>query len=370
VGVFAAVQRARVSLAIAVSAGLLAAGPIALTPAHADTGSDLTARVQLLLSRVHSLQSQAAAAEKSYQQAFSSVADSVSASISADQSSGAVANRASAARAALAQGVQGLYESGGPLGADAAVLTSGTVTQLYDRSILASDEIRAQESSVQNVITAARTATAAAAAAGRQASRSIGTERTIAIAATRVSTLLARESALLKQAHGKLVAVRAAAAAAVRQAAAVAAAQAADFSAITTASVAGLHVLPPDAQYLALYKAAAPTCPGLPWTVLAAIGQVESGHGRNTSSSSAGAMGPMQFEPATFSAYAVDGDHDGLANIMDPADAIYTAAHYLCANGAGSGGTALSGAIFHYNHAAWYVAMVLKLSGMYAAAYP
>ena len=66
--------------------------------------------------------------------------------------------------------------------------------------------------------------------------------------------------------------------------------------------------------------------------MLAAIGQVESGHGRNTSTSSAGAMGPMQFEPATFAAYAVDGDHDGVKSIMDPADAIYTAAHYLCAN--------------------------------------
>jgi membrane-bound lytic murein transglycosylase B len=102
--------------------------------------------------------------------------------------------------------------------------------------------------------------------------------------------------------------------------------------------------------------------------VLAAIGQVESGHGRNLSTSSAGAMGPMQFEPGTFAAYAVDGDHDGQASIMDPADAIYTAAHYLCANGAGYSPAGLSGAILHYNHAQWYVEMVLKLAGMYAAA--
>ena len=62
-------------------------------------------------------------------------------------------------------------------------------------------------------------------------------------------------------------------------------------------------------------------------------------------------------------------DGDGVANIMDPADAIYSAAHYLCANGAGRGPAALSNAIFHYNHADWYVEMVLKLSGMYSAQY-
>src|SRR5579871_2828061 len=33
---------------------------------------------------------------------------------------------------------------------------------------------------------------------------------------------------------------------------------------------------------LALYRAAAATCPGLPWTVLAAIGTVESGNGTST----------------------------------------------------------------------------------------
>jgi membrane-bound lytic murein transglycosylase B len=100
--------------------------------------------------------------------------------------------------------------------------------------------------------------------------------------------------------------------------------------------------------------------------VLAAIGQVESGHGRDTSTSYAGAMGPMQFLPETFDAYAVDGDDDGVADIMDPADAIYTAASYLCANGANRGPQPLYNAIWHYNHADWYVQMVLALAKMYA----
>ena len=120
------------------------------------------------------------------------------------------------------------------------------------------------------------------------------------------------------------------------------------------------------AGYLRLYRAAAATCRGLPWTVLAAIGTVETGNGANTSTSSKGAMGPMQFLPSTFAAYAVDGDGDGLANIQDPADAIYSAARYLCAWGAGLGGQSLYAAVFAYNHADWYVRAVIRLAIAYS----
>jgi membrane-bound lytic murein transglycosylase B len=78
--------------------------------------------------------------------------------------------------------------------------------------------------------------------------------------------------------------------------------------------------------------------------------------------SSAGALGPMQFMPLTFVRYARDGDHDGKADIMNPADAIYTAAAYLCANGAGASTESLSSAIWNYNHADWYVQLVLALA--------
>jgi hypothetical protein len=124
-----------------------------------------------------------------------------------------------------------------------------------------------------------------------------------------------------------------------------------------------------SASYLDLYKQAATTCPGLSWTVLAAIGQVESDHGRNTGPSSAGALGPMQFMPATWKAYGVDGDNDGKADIMNPFDAIPGAAKYLCANGAGRGGKQLYTAVWHYNHADWYVQKVLNLAKAYAAKY-
>ncbi|WP_165978364.1 lytic transglycosylase domain-containing protein [Actinomadura darangshiensis] len=122
-------------------------------------------------------------------------------------------------------------------------------------------------------------------------------------------------------------------------------------------------------SYLDLYKQAATSCQGLSWTVLAAIGQVESDHGRNAGRSSAGALGPMQFLPSTWKAYGVDGDRDGKADIMNPYDAIPGAAKYLCANGAGKGGKQLYRAVWHYNHADWYVQKVLNLAKAYATRY-
>lgn len=116
----------------------------------------------------------------------------------------------------------------------------------------------------------------------------------------------------------------------------------------------------------ALYAAAARTCPGLSWTVLAAIGGIESDHGADTAVSPAGAEGPMQFMPATFAEYAVDADHDGLARIDDPVDAVYTAARMLCLDGAGRGGQSLWNALFAYNHADWYPPEVLSLAARYA----
>ncbi|MDP4508764.1 lytic transglycosylase domain-containing protein [Nonomuraea sp. NBC_00507] len=122
-------------------------------------------------------------------------------------------------------------------------------------------------------------------------------------------------------------------------------------------------------SYLELYKASATRCPGLSWTVLAAIGQVESSHGRNNGPSSAGALGPMQFMPATWKAYGVDGDGDGKADIWSPYDAVPGAANYLCANGAGKGGEKLRKAIWFYNHSWDYVNKVMGIAEAYARTY-
>ena len=82
----------------------------------------------------------------------------------------------------------------------------------------------------------------------------------------------------------------------------------------------------------------------------------------------AGAEGPMQFLPATFGEFAVDADPAQPVSPYDPADAIYTAARMLCADGARGGSPAgIDGAIFAYNHAGWYVAEVLSWAARYAS---
>ncbi|MCU1622067.1 MAG: hypothetical protein JWL79_912 [Frankiales bacterium] len=86
---------------------------------------------------------------------------------------------------------------------------------------------------------------------------------------------------------------------------------------------------------LRLYQQAAGRCPGLPWPVLAGIGKVESNHNRPPRQvSRVGARGPMQFLPGSWARYGTDGNADGLADPMEPADAIAAAADYLCGHDA------------------------------------
>jgi cell wall-associated NlpC family hydrolase len=123
---------------------------------------------------------------------------------------------------------------------------------------------------------------------------------------------------------------------------------------------------------LALYQQAAATCPGLSWTMLAAIGTVESGNntsdlpGVHSGANSAGAEGPMQFEPATFAAYDTPVPPGGVTppSPYDPTDAVYAAARDLCANGAENGAN-LSAAVLAYNHSQAYVTEVLDLAQTY-----
>ena len=114
------------------------------------------------------------------------------------------------------------------------------------------------------------------------------------------------------------------------------------------------------AELMGLYQAAERRY-HVPWSVLAAINQIETDFGRNLGPSSAGAIGWMQFMPATWRAYAADGD--GRADPDNPADAIFTAAAYLRASGAPGD---LSRAIFAYNHDDAYVERVLTTAKRYA----
>ncbi|MFE4019285.1 NlpC/P60 family protein [Streptomyces sp. NPDC059101] len=137
----------------------------------------------------------------------------------------------------------------------------------------------------------------------------------------------------------------------------------------------GSQVSDIPARMLTLYRQAAPTtCRGLDWSVLAAIGKVETDHGRHpTMRSDAGAVGPMQFLPSTFTAYADPVPPGGATppTPWDPADAVWAAARMLCANGAKTGtDDGLYRAIYSYNHAGWYVDKVLAQARAYAAAAP
>jgi hypothetical protein len=126
------------------------------------------------------------------------------------------------------------------------------------------------------------------------------------------------------------------------------------------------------ADYLALYRSSARTCPGLSWGVLAGIGKVETNHGRSPApgvhegvNAFGCCAGPMQFNirngpPSTWDRYGRGG------NVYDPADAIPAAARMLCANGA-RGGRDLRNAVYAYNHAWSYVAQVLTLARAYQA---
>ncbi len=102
----------------------------------------------------------------------------------------------------------------------------------------------------------------------------------------------------------------------------------------------------------------------VPWQVLAAINEIETDYGRNLSVSSAGAVGWMQFMPATWKEWGIDANGDGVADPFNPVDAIFSAARYLEAAGAA---TNLSKAIFAYNHADWYVNQVLLRAKLIAA---
>jgi membrane-bound lytic murein transglycosylase B len=148
------------------------------------------------------------------------------------------------------------------------------------------------------------------------------------------------------------------------------------------------------------------TLPGchVPWQLLAAIGRVESNHGRFAGAvlysdglseppvigialdgngtalihdTDHGALdgdtvydravGPMQFIPSTWAGYGVDANGDGVADPFNIFDAAAAAGDYLCAAG-GDLATAQGQqrAVNAYNHSAAYVALVLQTEAAYS----
>ena len=106
---------------------------------------------------------------------------------------------------------------------------------------------------------------------------------------------------------------------------------------------------------LSIYQAAGIEY-GVRWEILAAINEIETDYGRNLNVSSAGALGWMQFMPATWKMYGTDGNKDGRKDPYNPVDAIFAAARYLKAANYEND---VRAAIWAYNHADWYVDSVL-----------
>lgn len=152
-------------------------------------------------------------------------------------------------------------------------------------------------------------------------------------------------------------------------------------------------------------RAAQPKC-HLSWATLAGIGHTESDHGREggaqilpsgeesrpvigptldgTGGNSAipatsyglawdgdprfdHAIGPMQFIPSTFAAWATDGNGDGRADPENIDDAVLTAGRYLCAAGRDTAtASGLQAAILSYNHSLAYLQTVYRAAAGYA----
>ena len=160
------------------------------------------------------------------------------------------------------------------------------------------------------------------------------------------------------------------------------------------------------ARFLELYRGAvSEQCPTLPWSVLAAIGKIESNHGRfgggqlqpdgriappiigialdgtrgtaRILDTDGGrldgdavfdrAVGPMQFIPGTWMSYGIDASRDGVADPHNAIDATWSAARYLCALGADDP-SRVADAIWSYNHSWEYVEEVMAQASAYATA--
>lgn len=173
-------------------------------------------------------------------------------------------------------------------------------------------------------------------------------------------------------------------------------------SALPPTALAGI-----DPTALAAYQAADGWCHGLRWELLAGIGHVESGHGTTGGAAidpdtgeatpwifgppldgSPGvlalpigrwldwwglagpwqqAVGPMQFLPATFTTWHIDGDDDREFNPHDIDDAVPTAANYLC-GGPDGRITDEREALLRYNRSDTYATKVLAQTEAIAAA--
>lgn len=159
---------------------------------------------------------------------------------------------------------------------------------------------------------------------------------------------------------------------------------------VTTPDPAASGALGIPAPALDAYRRAADTknrlTPGcrIDWSLLAAVGKVESDHAAGGKVDAAGrtrgeiigvqtrygtAKGPMQFLDPSWGLYGADGNGDGVKDAHNIYDAALAAAHHLCAS-AGNKSLQEPGnlrqAIFGYNRADWYVTKVINWMNQYS----
>ncbi|MFZ0323061.1 MAG: lytic murein transglycosylase [Actinomycetes bacterium] len=335
----------------------LVAVPLGPALARADSSQDLADRAAVADSHAEHLQNRLASALKRYDASLQGLAGAVNDSVAAERRALEVQTVAQQAAAGEVQRVRAIYMAGGSIGLVGSMLNAQTPRDLASRMANVSAVV-----DLASVVSSSARARASSARATAVASRSDARSQIVSV--EHVRDAYAALQTLLDNQYRKVSRLTDAAERAAAQeqlAAAQAQAQAATSSAASAVTAGGIPV-----DFLALYRSAAGTCSGLPWTVLAAVGQIESGHGTSNGPSPSGAEGPMQFLPSTFAGYAVDGNGDGVADIWNPSDAIYSAARYLCANGGGHGPAGLYAALWHYNHADWYVQMVMGVAGQLA----
>jgi membrane-bound lytic murein transglycosylase B len=339
---------------------LLASGAVC-SPARADDVGDARHQATAAADRLAAIEARIGRAQAAYASALASVGQRVIDSVVAHTADQDAARAAESARARVGSSARALYIAGGQGALVASALGATNSHDLALRVTTAARVMSGVRNEAERADRAADEATAAATRAEAGADRAI-------VTADRIEARAAALDALLDEAQAELdrLSTRARGLEQARDAERQLAAARAAASGAVGAAAGSVRAQIPPAAYFALYRAAAQTCPGMPWTLLAAVGQVESGHGRNNGPSSAGAVGPMQFMPRTFAMYAVDGDHDGVASPWSPADAVFTAARYLCVNGGGSP-TTVRQALFAYNRAQWYVDLVLAVQAQIAA---
>ncbi len=345
---------------------LLCASTIAMVglagSARADSADEARARAAAAAERVDALQERVLEARTEYRQALRGLAGAVNQEVAADAAADAAERAALLAEQDRVAAIRALEQSGGSLAMVEGLLESGSPSALAARLKTSTEVLDLLASGSEFTSDTAQQSAQFAQQQERGTRMTMVTVADVEGAYARLDAVLTEQEEVLATLDSEAQQLARAERVQARIDAQRAAAAAAASNASSEATAGGI-----PKSYLGLYRGAAATCPGLPWPVLAAIGQVESGHGTNTGPSSSGAMGPMQFLPSTFAAYAVDGDGDGVRDIWNPSDAIFSAANYLCANGAGGGPRALYAAIFRYNHADWYVLMVMRVAAQLAS---